>query len=189
MKPPETGSDEPRIFLVSNEGVVVDAHEDACAALGWSREEILNRGVSDLLEYGYDLLRERLGEVEATAETSFSITALVRRKDQSNFPASAVVRLLPHLNCFTLAFQDVGSEDVAAPAAAAEVPVAKPIEALNKAPAPVVETPNVKVAPAPIANSNGNTSTFRNVQLCVSKKAPSNAEVNEAAKNAAEAAA
>src|SRR5213075_1028758 len=110
-------------LLVNAEGVVVDAHDHVCSALGWTREEIVNKPMSDLLEYGADLLMDGLTGLQSGTTTEsaegFSISALVRRKDESVFPTTAIVRPLPEFNCFAVLFDELGAENAEATVAAA----------------------------------------------------------------------
>src|SRR5205823_5352290 len=93
-------------------GVIMDARDAACPALGWAREELVNKGMSELLEYGADLLMNQLQELQAgaLAESTFSVSTLVRRKDQTTFPATAIVRPMPELDCFVVGFDDLPSD-------------------------------------------------------------------------------
>ena len=107
MKPSDEGAAEPSVLLMTPEGVIADAHETACLAIGWSREELLNRPMSDILEYGHDLLMESVSQLQDESNEVFSVSMLVRRNDQTSFPATAIVRRIPELGCFTVEFGDL----------------------------------------------------------------------------------
>ena len=122
MNASESLTGDVSLLLINHEGIVLDAHETACAALGWTREEILNREMSELFEYGADLVMGHFAEAANSSETgaSFSVSTLVRRRDQTNFPATAVIRYLAELNCFAVTFDDLPSDVMeAAPLVAA----------------------------------------------------------------------
>jgi len=113
MKPSDSRLDHASVLLISAEGIVLDANETGCLALGWTREELLNKGMNDVFEYGADLLMDGLLELQgASAESSgvFSVSALVRRSDQSIFPATAIVRPAPEFNAFTIGFDDLSTD-------------------------------------------------------------------------------
>src|SRR5687768_15292551 len=135
MKQSDEGAAEPSVLLMTPEGVIADAHETACLAIGWSREELLNRPMSEILEYGYDLLMESVVQLQDEANEVFSVSTLVRRNDQTSFPATAIVRRIPELGCFTVEFGDLpdAMASAAAPAAVTET------EDVTLEPARVVE--------------------------------------------------
>src|SRR5688500_5406273 len=114
MNPSGAPNDAASVLLISAEGVVVDAEENACRSLGWTREELLNRPMSDVLEYGHDLLMDTLTQMQAEAGAvspeGVSISMLVRRSDQSSFPATVIVRSVVELGCFTLTFDDLPND-------------------------------------------------------------------------------
>src|SRR5688572_3499366 len=107
MKPSDEGAGESSVLLITPEGVIADAHETACLAIGWSREELLNKPVSDILEYGHDLVMDSLLQLQDESNEMMSVSALVRRSDQTSFPATAVVRRVAELGCFTVEFGDL----------------------------------------------------------------------------------
>lgn len=171
--PSDTPVSDPSVVLISPEGIILEAHDAVCAALGWPREELLNKGMSDLFEYGGDLLMSRLGESADISNPElaegFSVSALVRRQDQTNFPVTAVVRPVPALNCFSLGFDDLAIELPQTNGAAVSEPeltepVAEVPDVIFARRAPI-EEPVVSPAPAPVAEetelphstSNGNS--------------------------------
>jgi hypothetical protein len=122
MNASESLASDISLLLVNHEGIVLDAHESACAALGWAREEIVNREMSELFEYGADLVLGHFAQAANSGDTgeSFSVSTLVRRRDQTHFPATAVVKYLAELNCFAVTFDDLPSDVMeAAPLVAA----------------------------------------------------------------------
>lgn len=126
MKPSDEGAGEPSVLLMTPEGVIADAHETACLAIGWTRDELLNRPMSEILEYGHDLLMDSVAQLSDESNEVFSVSTLVRRHDQTSFPATAIVRRIPELGCFTVEFGDLPDSIATAPAA----------ETLNTAPTP-----------------------------------------------------
>jgi hypothetical protein len=112
MNPSESQPDTPPALLISSEGIILDAHDAICAALGWARESLVNKTAGDLFEYGADLVLIRMQEIQSGAsdETEFSVSALVRRQDQSHFPTTAIVRRIAELDCFNLGFDDLAIE-------------------------------------------------------------------------------
>jgi len=98
-------------LLIDNGGIVLDAHETASNALGWAREELLNKGIGELFEYGGDLVMNSLVEMQdpakADSHEKLSVSTLVRKKDRSHFPATAIVQSVPELGCFAIAFEDL----------------------------------------------------------------------------------
>src|ERR1051325_6300771 len=111
MNVSDSHADDASVLLINGEGMILDASEATCSALGWPREELVSKGMSELLEYGGDLLITQLSELQAGAmpDAYFSVSTLVRRQDQSHFPATAIVRPMPELGCFALGFEDLPS--------------------------------------------------------------------------------
>lgn len=144
MKPSEAPATDLSFLLITAEGLIVDAHESACLAIGWTRAELVNKPMSDILEYGHDLLMTHLQELQAAPPveggTSVSFSALVRKSDQTNIPATAIVRPVPELDCFAVGFEDLPGDNAEATQALAanEVQAIEPEIAI--APAPVMET-------------------------------------------------
>ena len=103
-------------LLISSEGIILDAHDAVCAALGWARETLVNKTAGDLFEYGADLVLLRMQEIQSGAsnETEFSVSALVRRQDQTHFPTTANVRRVIEFDCFSLSFDDLVINDSSA---------------------------------------------------------------------------
>ena len=197
------------LLLVNHEGIVLDAHEAACAALGWTREEIVNKEMTELFEYGADLVLGRFAEasagtVEAGAAGEFSVSALVRRRDQTHFPATAVVRHLPELNCFAVTFDDLpvdvpeaaplvaangnevgveveGSGEVGETAAETEMAIEsfdfRKASVSGGNDAPVAEPAVAETNGNGHANGNGDAPRFRNIFLSERPAAEAQAEV------------
>ena len=97
------------VFLIDNAGIILDARQSVCSALGWEHKKVLNRAVTELLEYGGDLLLQGLLDAQASGDAAetFLVSTLVRTGNQGCLPATAVVRQLPELNCFSVAFEDL----------------------------------------------------------------------------------
>lgn len=158
MKSSDEGAGELPVLLITAEGVIADAHEAACLAIGWTREELLNKPTSDILEYGHDLLMESLAQLQDESNEVISVSALVRRNDQTSFPATAMVRRVSELGCFTVEFADLPEQAVLAEVAPATAPHSEP------EPVRVVETdPTLADVHEPIENSNA--PRFRNIFL------------------------
>jgi hypothetical protein len=109
MNASDSREDNASVLLTSGEGIILDASEATCLALGWSREELVGKGLGELLEYGGDLLMAQLNELQAGSipEGWFSVSALVRRQDQTHFPVTAVVRPILEMGCFAVGFEDL----------------------------------------------------------------------------------
>lgn len=161
MKQSDEGAAEPSVLLMTPEGVIADAHETACLAIGWSREELLNRPMSEILEYGHDLLMESVMQLQDEANEVFSVSTLVRRNDQTSFPATAIVRRIPELGCFTVEFGDLPDAMASAPAPAAVT------ETEDVAPEPVMEVDRTlaDVQEPVVEAENASAPRFRNIFL------------------------
>src|SRR3954462_15801181 len=109
MNPSDSQSTTAPAILISSEGIILDAHDGVCAALGWMREELVNKTAGDLFEYGADLVLLRMQEIQTGASNAseFSVSALVRRQDLTHFPTTANVRRIAELDCFSLGFDDL----------------------------------------------------------------------------------
>jgi PAS domain S-box-containing protein len=74
------------VFLLEQDGRVVDVNRQACLDLGYTREELMRRHVSDLqVESDADGIAERWNEVTEQAPATVRVTH--RRKDASEYPA------------------------------------------------------------------------------------------------------
>ena len=76
MNPSDSQPTTAPALLISSEGIILDAHDAICAALGWAREELVNKTAGDLFEYGADLVLIRMQEIQSGAsnETEFSVS-------------------------------------------------------------------------------------------------------------------
>lgn len=108
MKTCDVELEQDSVFLIGGDGVILDARESVCSALGWEHRDVLNRGVGDLLEYGADILLKGLEGAQAGADSmeSFMVSTLVRTKNGC-VPATAIVKAMPELNCFSVGFEDL----------------------------------------------------------------------------------
>lgn len=172
MKPSDEGAGEISVLLITPEGVIADAHEAACLAIGWTREDLLNKPMSDVLEYGHDLLMESLVQLQDESNEGLSISTLVRRSDQTSFPATAVVRRVAELGCFTVEFGDLPETATAAAAPEPEVasePAPEPVRVVEADPtlADVQENAAVESASAP---------RFRNIFLSAGQRPQAHAK-------------
>jgi hypothetical protein len=128
MNPSDSQPNAAPTLLISGEGIILDAHDAMCVALGWTREALVNKTVGELFEYGADLVLIRMQGVQtgASNETEFAVSALIRRQDQTNFPTTAIVRHIAELDCFSLGFDDLaveaGGNETNEVAAVAEAP-------------------------------------------------------------------
>jgi PAS domain-containing protein len=113
MKTCDSQVDEASTLLIDSDGTIVDARDSACSALGWAREDLVNKRMSDVLEFGADVLKERLPELQNDSgePASFSFLTLIRRQDQSSLPTTALVRRVPELGCFTVSFDDLPGDN------------------------------------------------------------------------------
>lgn len=186
MKPSDSQLDDPFLLLINTDGIIMDARETICAALGWTPGTLVNKTLNDLFEYGADLVMDQLQAIRdgASGESQFSASTLVRRSDQTSFPATAIVRRIAELECFTVMFDDLPTEaqaeaaDVAAAAApentlaagATDVAEANLIFSAGA----TAEEPQVAATPAPEVepahasdngNGNGSGTGFRNIFL------------------------
>jgi hypothetical protein len=127
MKPSDSQLDDPFLLLINTDGIIMDARETICAALGWTPDALVNKTLNELFEYGADLLMDQLQAIRdgASGESEFTVSTLVRRSDQTSFPATAIVRRIAASECFTITFEDL--------------PVEAPAEAANMADAPEPE--------------------------------------------------
>jgi hypothetical protein len=158
MKPSDEGAGESSVLLVTPEGVIADAHETACLTIGWSREELLNRPMSDILEYGHDLVMDSLVQLQDESNEVFSVSTLVRRNDQTSFPATAIVRRVPELGCFTVEFGDLPDAT-----ATAEVATEVTTEAAPEPVRAVESDPTLADVQEPVESANA--PRFRNIFL------------------------
>ena len=97
------------VVLLDADGSILDAQPSCTEALGWTPDELAGRDVGVLLRTGRDLILEQLRlcqapESENSGNSSFSVRALARRKNQSQFAARVTVRKFPQLGCWTAAF-------------------------------------------------------------------------------------
>ena len=83
MNPSDSQLNEASVLLINAEGIIMDARDPICAALGWTPEELINKGMNDLFEYGADLVMSRLQEMQngTSTESEFSASTLVRKSD------------------------------------------------------------------------------------------------------------
>ena len=107
--PTDSGNSEVAIVLLNEEGRIVDAQPNCTAALGWTREELVDQDVGMLLKTGRDLILEHLArssdpDAESGGNTSLSIKVLAKRKDKTQFAARVSLRPFAQLNCWTAAF-------------------------------------------------------------------------------------
>ena len=165
MKQSDEGAAEPSVLLMTPEGVIADAHATACLAIGWSREDLLNRPMSEILEYGHDLLMESVVQLQDESNEVFSVSTLVRRNDQTSFPATAIVRRIPELGCFTVEFGDL--PDAVASAAAPEPAAVTASEDVAPEPVKVVEVDRTlaDVQEPAVEVENSSAPRFRNIFL------------------------
>jgi PAS domain S-box-containing protein len=189
MKPSDSQLDD-TCLLINSDGVIMDARDAACPALGWAREELVNKGMSELLEYGADLLMNQLRELQAgaTAESSFTVSTLVRRKDQTHFPATAIVRPMPELDCFVVGFDDLPTDAAVATESVTAVK-SNDDQSIPPAPEPIAPEPPAEI---PVAfardvepengnaksNGNGHPPRFRNIFLSEPPRPEAKAEAN-----------
>lgn len=146
------------VLFVDAEGVVIAVEENVCTALGWTRETLLNQPISEALEYGHDLVMNCVTQLNDESieqwPDGLPVSTLVRRSDQTNFPATIIVRRVPDLGCFSLTFDDLAIAETAQ-----EVDVAPAQD-----PEPVIEELSRDV-PEPRIVINGDGPRFRNVFL------------------------
>src|ERR1051325_2954509 len=190
MKPSDSQLDDPFLLLINTDGIIMDARETICAALGWTPDTLVNKTLNDLFEYGADLVMDQLTAIRdgASAESEFSASTLVRRSDQTSFPATAIVRRIAELECFTVTFDDlpVEAQAEATPTAenilAVEAADAVDINQIFSARVPADE-PAVAPTPAPEdepahassngnGNGNGSGTGFRNIFLSGAQRPP-----------------
>lgn len=102
------------VLFVDAEGVVIAVEDHTCTALGWTREDLLNRSIGDALEYGHDLVMNCVTQLNDESidqwPDGLPVSTLVRRHDQTTFPATVIVRRVPDLGCFNLTFDDLPVE-------------------------------------------------------------------------------
>jgi hypothetical protein len=174
MKPSDLQLDEASVLLITAEGIIIEVCETACPAIGWSREDLLNKSLGGVFEYGADLILEQLHQLQSGAipEGMFSVSALVRRKDLSHFPTTATVRPMPELDCFVVAFdalaKDVAEASELLATEAESAPVLEPVIELTPAARAVAQEEPVAL-PADVHNGNGHANgdgpRFRNIFL------------------------
>lgn len=103
------------VILLNEQGTILDAHPSCAEAFGWGETELAGQDVSELLEYGRELLMQQLvqlqdSDAESGGHTSFSIRVMARRRDKSRFRARVTVRRFPRLDCWTAAFYRLGTD-------------------------------------------------------------------------------
>jgi hypothetical protein len=196
MNSSDSPVNNPCALLITNQGIVIDAHDTICSILGRTREDLINQQISDIFEYGADLLLSRLQAMEQDPSAEpFSVSALVRRKDQSNFPATAIVQRLAEIDCFTVSFEDLPNEitetiQTAPPESvdasaleSASAPSADTAEANGTIATPIpaenILPPARETEPAP-AHTNGSAARFRNVFLTGSTRSDAKSNGAEA---------
>ena len=83
------------MFMHDFSGRFIDVNRQACASLGYSREELLRKSVFDV-ENDFDLPRAQVAWRQVTAEKPFTLLGHQRRKDGSIFPVEV------RFGCFNL---------------------------------------------------------------------------------------
>jgi hypothetical protein len=173
MKTSTAQTNDPSVLLIDRDGIIVDAREGTCSALGWERGELVNKRMSELLEFGSDVLMERLHEMQDDSVPGFSFLTLVRRHHQSCVPTTAQVRRMPDLDCFTVAFDELNNHtaDGTLPQVNEEIKTAKSRDLDASCSKPTNETQiaptnekSIDIEEAP-ANTNGAGPKFRNIFL------------------------
>ena len=105
---PSTAAQTPNALLISPEGRFLDANEEACQALGYSREELLTLAVWDIdPDFPRDRWPEHWRELRQAKTLRFQTT--YRAREGSQFP----VEILAHYADMSNEALDVARRNVA----------------------------------------------------------------------------
>jgi len=175
-------SDEFAVVLLNEEGTIIDAHESCGEALGWNRAELQGKDVREVLQVGRDLVVGQLLQLQEedasnNGNTSFSSRVLVRRKDESHFPARVTVRRFTQLGCWTAAFYRVNVDSDTD-----FIPTVRPEEIELASSTPVKkEEMAARKKSDPSTDMQQQQKPFRSVDLCLRKPLLPSVEVGEIA--------